>query len=253
MLPYLPLGPFLLQTSGLALLVGVWIGMILAEKQAKKLKLNPELIYNLIFIGLVAGIVGSRLAYAARYLSAYLEDPLSLFSLNPNTLAPTDGLIIGLLAAVLYGQRKALPLRPTLDVLAPGLAALLVFVGLANLLSGNAFGAPTQAPWAIYLWEEYRHPTQVYQMLAALGVLILVWKGPVGKPGAGVNFLLTIALLAAVRLFLEAFRGDSLIWPGGFRAAQVISLLVLAATLWLMRLWTSNQPNGRSSQVPRHT
>ena len=34
MFPYLPLGPFLLQLPGLALLVGLWFGLTLAEKEA---------------------------------------------------------------------------------------------------------------------------------------------------------------------------------------------------------------------------
>lgn len=236
-MPYLRLGPFLLQIPGLALLIGLWIGTSLAEKEAKRLKINAAVVYNLIFFGLVAGIIGARLAYAVRYLNAYLDDPISLFALNPNTLSPNDGLIIGLVVAVLYGWRKQLPLRPALDALAPGLSAFLVSVGVAHFLSGDAFGASTEVPWSIYLWDEYRHPSQIYEVLAALGVFFVVWKRPLGSPGQGFNFLLMIALSAAARVFLEAFRGDSVIWSGGLRSAQVVGLLILVAALWLMKLW----------------
>jgi prolipoprotein diacylglyceryltransferase len=71
-------------------------------------------------------------------------------------------------------------------------------------------------------------------------VFAVEWKQPLGRPGAGVNFLLVVALSAAARVLLEAFRGDSLIWPGGFRAAQVIALVVLAVSWRLMQAW--NQP-----------
>ena len=122
MLPYLRLGPFLLQTTGLALLLGIWIGSWLAEKEAARLKIKPDLVTNLIFFGLVGGLIGARLAYAATYLNAYLANPLSLFAINTNTLSPVEGLLIGLLVAFVYGQRKGLQLRPVLDALAPGLA-----------------------------------------------------------------------------------------------------------------------------------
>jgi prolipoprotein diacylglyceryltransferase len=178
------------------------------------------------------------LAYAARYLNAYLDNPISLFALNPNTLSPGDGIIIGALVATIYGSRKKLSLRPTLDALAPGLAAFLVSLAVAHFLSGDAFGAPTEVPWAIYLWDEYRHPTQIYETLIALGVFALVLKRPLGQPGQGISFLLVAALSAFARLFLEAFRGDSLIWTGGFRAAQVTNLFVLAACFWLMKTWS---------------
>ncbi len=238
MFPYLRLGPFLLQTPGLALLIGVWVGLTLSEKEANRLKLKPDLVYNLVFYGLISGLIGARLAYAARFLNAYVENPLSLFSINPNTLSPTDGLLIGLLVAFIYGYRKRLPLRPTLDALAPGLAAFMIALAFSHLLSGDAFGAKTDLPWRIFLWNEYRHPSQVYEILAAAGVFLITWPRLLGQPGRGLNFLLVVALSAGARVFLEAFRGDSVIWSGGFRAAQIISLIVLAITLLLMKAWS---------------
>jgi prolipoprotein diacylglyceryltransferase len=230
----------LLQLPGLALLAGVWVGSSLADKEATRLKLKPGVISNLIFYSLVAGIVGARLGYAVRYLSTYLANPLGLLALTPATLLPLAGIVTGVAVAVLFGRRKQLPLRPTLDALAPGLAAFLVGNGMANILSGDAFGSPSSVPWAIYLWDENRHPSQIYETLAALLVFGVEWKQPLGRPGAGVNFMLVVALSAAARVFLEAFRGDSLIWPGGFRAAQVIGLVVMAASWRLMQSW--NQP-----------
>ena len=237
MFPYLPLGPFLLQLPGVALLAGIWFGLTLAEKAAVKLRLKPQEMYNLVSLGLIAGLVGARLAYAARYLSAYVADPLSLFALNPNTLSSIGGLVIGAGVAVLYGWRKKLPHRPTLDNLTPGLALFMVFFALAHFLSGDAFGAPTNLPWGIYLWDDYRHPSQVYEFLAALGIFVAVWRWPQGKPGSGVNFLLFVSLTALARLFLEAFRGDSVLLVGGLRAAQVSSLAILLAGLWWLRIW----------------
>jgi phosphatidylglycerol:prolipoprotein diacylglycerol transferase len=241
MFPYLRLGPLLLQTPGLALLIGVWLGLSLAEKESVKLSLKPDQVYNLIFFGLVSGLIGARLAYAARFLNAYLESPLSLFSINPNTLSPGDGLVIGLVVAGVYGWRKGLPLRPTLDALAPGLAAFMIALGVAHFLSGDAFGARTDLPWKIYLWNDYRHPTQVYEILLASGIFMLVRFRPLGNPGQGVNFLTVVALSAAARVFLEAFRGDSLIWSGGFRAAQIVGLVILAAALFMIKTWAQPQ------------
>lgn len=237
MLPFLRLGPFTLQAPGLALLVGVWIGSSLAEREAARLKLSAEVVYNLIFYGLVAGVIGARLAYAVQYASAYLANPLSLLALTPNTLSPNAGLVIGILVAAFFGWRRKLPLRPTLDAMAPGLAAFMVAFGIAHLMSGDAFGTPTKLPWAMYLWDDYRHPSQIYETFIALVILGIVWKRPLGQPGDGVNFLVMVAFSAGARVFLEAFRGDSVIWAGGFRAAQVVGVLLLAASLSLIRAW----------------
>lgn len=190
MLPFLRIGPFTLQAPGLALLIGVWVGSSLAEKESARLKLNANDMYNLIFYGLVAGIGGARMAYAAQYSGVYLANPLSLLALTPNTLLPEWGLVIGIAVAVLFGRRKKLPLRPTLDALAPGLAAFMIAFAVAHFLGGDAFGAPAQLPWAIYLWDDYRHPSQLYEAIAATIILVVVWRRPLVQPGGGLNFLL---------------------------------------------------------------
>ncbi len=166
-----------------------------------------------------------------RFLNAYLEDPLALLSLNPSTLSPLEGALTGLLGGVIYGQRKRLPLWPTLDALTPALAAFAAFVGLAHLSSGDAFGAPSSVPWAIELWGEARHPTQIYEILAALLILGAVWRLKDRAPFAGFTFLAWLVLAAAARLFLEAFRGDSVIVFGTLRAAQLASLALLGAAM----------------------
>ena len=160
MYPYFRLGPFLIQMPLLALLVGLWIGLSLVERESRRLTLNPSAIGNLIFYSLLAGLIGARLGYALEFPALYLSNPLSLLALTPTTLSPFMGLIVGSITFVIFIQRKALPIRPTLDALAPGLALFLVFVGLAHILSGDAYGAPASVPWAIRLWNEYRHPSQ---------------------------------------------------------------------------------------------
>jgi len=237
MFPVLQIGPLALPVPGLALLLGVWIGLWLAEIEAARLGIGPETVYNLAFIGIVAGLIGARLAYVARYLNVYASDPLSVFSLNPATLAPAEGVWIGVVAAVIYGARRQLPLRLTLDALAPAVAVMGVAVAVAHVASGDAFGAAARLPWSVYLWDEYRHPSQIYELIAALGVLGIGWRARARGPFVGFNFLLVVALSAAARVFLEAFRGDSLVMIGGWRAAQVWGLVVLATGLGAMRYW----------------
>jgi len=204
MFPILQIGSLALPVPGLTLLVGVWIGLWLAEKDAARLQLNPEAVYNLAFTGLAAGLIGARLAYVARYASAYAADPLGVFSLHPATLAPNEGGLTGVAAAFLYGVRRKLPLRLTLDALTPVVAVMGVAVAVAHVASGDAFGAAAPAayggvPWSIYLWDEYRHPSQVYELIAALGVLGLWWRTRRRGLFVGFNFLLVIALSAAAR------------------------------------------------------
>jgi phosphatidylglycerol---prolipoprotein diacylglyceryl transferase len=90
-------------------------------------------------------------------------------------------------------------------------------------------------PWGIELWNATRHPTQIYELVASLFIFSLIWFRKSTSPD-GSTFLRFVALTAGVRLFLEAFRGDSTLIFGGLRLAQVIAWIVLAATLLFYEL-----------------
>lgn len=231
MLPILQVGPLAIQLPGLLLLAGVWVATALIERSAPRFKLSPALVSNMIFYALIAGLLGARLGYVLHYLDAYIANPLGVLALNPNTLSLPEGLLTGVLVAVIYGQRKGLPLWPTLDAITPGLAVFMLALGLAHLSSGDAFGAPTNVPWALRLWGAERHPAQVYEILAAAAILLIVLRSQRERMTAGVHALDFVALTAAARLFLEAFRGDSVLILGGLRQAQLVSLLILLAAL----------------------
>lgn len=175
MFPVMQIGPLAIQITGLILLLGLWLGLALAERHATEF-----------------GV-----------------------------------------AALIYGQRKGMKLLPTLDALTPVLAVLAIAVSAAHLASGSAFGAPTPLPWGIHLWGETRHPTQVYEILAYIILLIVFWPGrkAIHKWPPGNYFLAFTGSSASLYLFLQTFRGDSPVLINGLRIPQIIAWLVLAFCL----------------------
>ena len=251
MFPYLRLGPFILPMASLALLASFWLGLSLIEREAVRLKINASMLNNGIFYSLLAGLVGARVGYALEFSSAYLANPLSLLALTPTMLSPNAGLVVGLIVFMIFIQRKGLPIRLTLDAIAPGLALFMVFVGFAHILSGDAYGAPTNVPWAIRLWNEYRHPSQFYETFIALTIFLVIRERFPKPEGVGLNFLLTVALSSASRVFLESFRGDSIFWAGGFREAQVIALIMMAIGFYWMRRWMNSDSTSNAKSPQR--
>lgn len=234
MLPVLQVGPLAIQVPGLVLLLGLWLGLNLAERHASKRGIDPNILNNLVLIGLLAGVLGARLVYAARYPAAFAASPFSLFSLNPGLLDPLGGAVVGMIAALIYANRKQLGLLPTLDALTPLLAVMAVAMGFAHLAAGNAFGRPTGLPWGIELWGEVRHPAQIYETLAAIALLVIFWpaRQRYSTWKAGMYFLTFTASSAAVRIFLESFRGDSALTDYGLRVAQLFAWAILAISLF---------------------
>lgn len=233
MLPILPVGPLAIPVPSLVILIGLWLGLTLAEKYAPRFGIKPADLYNLVLLMLLAGMLGARLAYVLRYPTAFAGNLGSIFSLNLGLLDPLGGVVIALLIGVIYGQRKHLSLWSTLDALTPLLAVFMLAQGVAHLASGAAFGAPADLPWTIELWGAHRHPSQVYEVLAAALILALIWpgRGLIRPARSGVYFLGFLALSAGARLFLEAFRGDSQVILAGLRSAQVIAWAILALCL----------------------
>jgi prolipoprotein diacylglyceryltransferase len=220
-----------------ALLIGLWVGLTFIERETVRLKLNKERINSLVFYGLVGGIIFARLGYAAQYASVYISNPFSLLSLNTNTLLPEAGMVFGILIAVIYAYRQKLPFRNSLDALAPGLAFFMIMIGVSHLLSGNAYGAPTRVPWAVYLWSDYRQPTQLYEIFFALVIFMVILSRMIPTNVSGLRFIQFIGLSAIARVLIEAFRGDSAILFDGYRTAQVIGLVILVACMAVLRNW----------------
>ncbi|HQN42854.1 MAG TPA: prolipoprotein diacylglyceryl transferase [Anaerolineaceae bacterium] len=251
MFPYLEIGPLSIQSRGVILILGLWLALTLCDqllKRARRTDIQGEVIFNLAITGLIAGLIGARLAYAARNPAAFAAQPLALILPSGQMLDEEAGLLFGILAALIYGQRKKLPLWTTLDVLTPGLALMAIVIPLANLASGSGYGAPTTLPWGIRLWNEMRHPSQVYEMLAGAITLALVWPRG-GKQPAGQQFLRLMAWSAGWRLFLETWRGDSVMLTGSIRLWQVVAWLGLALSLWLLG-WLRRQSVEENTASP---
>lgn len=232
MFPILHVGPFSINASILLLLAGLWIALWVGEKQYPSASRSYSIYENLVLTALLTGIIGARLGYAAQNISAFMNDPLALITPSPNMLDLPAGILAAFLAALVYGYRHSLKFWKTLDQLTPPAAVFVSTVHLANLASGDAYGAPTQAPWCIHLWNACRHPTQVYAFILALGVVIFILRISRYNLPEGFQFWAFIGSSALARLMIEPFRGDSVILLGILRQAQVIAWLLLLISLF---------------------
>ncbi len=236
MFPVLHLGPLALQTPGLIIVLGIWIGLSVSEKYCKKTGLSSNDLSNITTIGLVAGILGARLIYILEHVQAFLDAPGSIYSLNEELMNPPGGLLIGALSILIYTNRNKISFLTSLDSLTPLLAILNIFIPLSNLASGNSYGSPANLPWSIYLWGENRHPSQLYETAAGIIILLVLLsliRTRTDNDNHGVIFARFVSMSALARLFLEHFRGDSTLVFNHFREAQILAWFVLAFGLAL--------------------
>lgn len=212
------------------LLAALWFGLALSEKRAERHHVSKEILNNIIYFSLIGYILGGRVLFVLANISAFTQSPWSILSINIDLFDPLGALVTAVLVGLIYGQRQKLHLWQTLDALTPLFATLAIGLSLSQLAAGTAFGRPTDLPWGINLWNATRHPTQIYEFIGSLVILGFVWFRKTDSTSGSV-FLLFAALTAGVRLFVEAFRGDSTLIFGDLRLAQIIAWIVLAAAL----------------------
>jgi phosphatidylglycerol---prolipoprotein diacylglyceryl transferase len=215
--------------------IAAWIGLSLTERRAERHGITRDQINNLTFLSLTAFIIGGRVSYVLQNISAFIKSPLSIISINPDIFDLLGAVTVAVIIAVIYSQRQKISMWDCLDALTPFFAILAIGIGLSHLAAGTAFGKETNLPWGIFLWNANRHPTQIYETLAALATFCLLWFKK-QEPRAGILFLSFCALTAGSQLFIQGFRGDSIYIFNGIRQAQITAWICLAIIFILLEI-----------------
>jgi phosphatidylglycerol---prolipoprotein diacylglyceryl transferase len=237
--PVLQIGPAAIQTSGLLIILGFFLGLTLSERYTRKRGENSDLVTNLVLLITLASLVTARLTFVVSHPALFQNNPTSLLSPDPRLLDSWGGFAGAAIAAVIFGQRKHLKFWDSLDRLTPLLAVIAVFIGFAHLASGQAFGSQASLPWALELWGAKRHPSQVYETTGAIAILLLLWRQFSSSGVPGTLFLKFTALSSGLFVFLSAFRGDSRLILGSFRQEQLLALVFLGLSLLLVEIRSS--------------
>ncbi|NPV56741.1 MAG: hypothetical protein HPY76_08735 [Anaerolineae bacterium] len=238
MLPIIQIGPFSVQAAGLVILLGLWLGLGRVEKHASRYAMKPAELETMVMLTLGIGLIGARIGYVASNPTMLSSGWLAILSPRPEMLEPLTGILSGVAAGVIYGRKHQFELWATLDSLTPGAALFMAFLALSHFLSGNAYGMPTSLPWSIQLYGTSRHPSQMYELVAATGIYLWVERQlrvhSDRQSSPGVLVLKFLAGSLGARVLLETFRGDSTIIAGNVRLEQLAALGLFAACLWLL-------------------
>jgi phosphatidylglycerol:prolipoprotein diacylglycerol transferase len=234
MAPTLNIFGLAIQSYPLAVLLAAGGGLWLAVRAARILNVDDNRLYDLGFYALLGTVLGARLTYVLTHLGAYADAPLSVLSLTPTALWWPGGLLVGILVAVIYWRKRPLPVASTLDAAAVGLALALEIERLGAFLDGKGLGQATTMPWGVAVWDQIRHPVQIYEALALSAILVLLWRLLHRPHVDGQIAILFVLLYSGSRLFLEAYRAQPLLAPGGIRIVQPVALVIMLGSLGVL-------------------
>lgn len=233
MFPILNIGPLAIQTPGLLIIIGIYISILVVEKQSKKFSLTANDVSNLIFLYLISTIIIGRLSYVFQFPSIFFENPLSIFSISPSLFDFTSGLILALLVALIFIQKKNLPLQKILDSLALPLLIFLIFLFLAFFASGNFYGKPSALAWSIPLWGTTRHPLQIYYIIGLIPVIAFNIHLSKMKLVPGQLFFRTFFYVAILVVFLDFFNGNPNNLISNVNLLQIIAWFVMVVLIFV--------------------
>ncbi len=175
MQPEIHLGPLTLQTFGIMFALGfIGAGVVIAARLREWGK-PPDWAYEMIFAGLIGGVVGSRIDFLIQNWDEVGDDLIgNLFS--GSGLVWYGGVIGGAIGVMLWARWRGM-LNVSLGDLAAVPLALGYAIGrIGCQLSGDGdYGEPWDGPWAMAYPEgtvpttEEVHPTPVYETLAMGG------------------------------------------------------------------------------------
>jgi phosphatidylglycerol:prolipoprotein diacylglycerol transferase len=193
---------------------------------------------------------------------ALTGDPGALFSRGG--LVWYGGFIGGALAVMLNGWRLKVPLRWTMQVAAPALAAAYALGRVGCFLVNDDYGRPTTLPWGMRFPEGLPpstagnlhqlfgipvppgidpstvlavHPTQLYEVASMLLVFAVLWV--LRKRGYAVGWLFGLYLIFAgvERFLVEIVRAKDDRFLGPFTLAQLTSVILVVIGIVLVMMW----------------
>ncbi len=243
-------GRFPVYTYGLLLAAAYLTGLWLAVRRARARGLNGDRVMDLGILIIASALVGAKLLLLVVDFGQYSRNPAELFSLFRSGGVFYGGLIVAVVAAMWYMRRTRLPLWPTADAFAPGIALGHVVGRLGCLMAGCCYGRPASVRWAITFTNPLAaenvgtplgvplHPTQLYEAGAELVILVLLLATERrGRQFPGRTFWLYMLLYAVTRFVIEFYRGDPRGAVGVLSTSQLISvILVPISVAMLIRL-----------------
>lgn len=243
---FVRIGPWEIRYYGLMYAISFILGyfVVRAVARRKGLPLKGEDVLDVFLLTIPLGIVFARLYYVAFNWDFYRRVPGEIPAVWHGGLAIHGGLLGGGLGLFISSRWKKLSFWNLGDVAVPAVALGQVFGRIGNFLNGDAFGTPTSLPWGIVFPPtspagatypgQPLHPAMLYEAVGNLLIFLTLWRLSRRPARPGFLAALYFVLYGLVRFPCEFVRGDAL-WLGPFRAAQVVSvLLVLGFGTWLL-------------------
>ncbi len=226
----------------IALVAGILVAYFVARYRGKR----EEEIINFAPFAVISGVIGARLIHVAVNFSYYAANPAYIFAMRRGGLAIQGVMLGGLVALFIFCKVRKIYFWTWTDLIAPALVLGQAIGRWGNYFNQEAFGMPTDLPWAIYIEPAYRpiqyasaeyfHPTFFYESMANLVLFALLllmhrfYKRNPDRLPDGLIICAYLAFYALYRTFIEAYRVDST-YIGPIRAVYLLNIIAVVLAI----------------------
>lgn len=244
------LGPIDIRWYALFILGGIAAAIGLSYWLAARRGLDPGFLLDIAPWVIVLSVVGARTYYVILEWDHFRHDLGAAINIRTGGLSIHGALIVGIVVVLVLCRMAGQSTLTWLDLIAPGAALGQAIGRWGNWANQEAFGKPTDLPWAVTIdphrrpagYEEFStfHPTFLYEsvfnLVNAVFLSWLVLRGPRStwfRPGdVAATYLVTYGF---ARFAIERMRTDSL-YIGPLPAAYWLSIAMIGGGILLFML-----------------
>ncbi len=254
-------GSFNITGYGIMMMAGFLMGGWLIDRELRRRGWYHEYAANITVAAVIGGVLGAKIWYVIA-----IHDWKSLFTRGG--LVWYGGFLGGAAVVLFQGWLRKVPLRWTLEVTAPALAAAYSLGRLGCFLVGDDYGIPSQVPWAVKFpqglppttaGEMARqfgvplqagvtpdtvlavHPTQLYEASIMMATFMVLWRLRKHIHAPGWLFGVYLMMAGTERFLVEFLRAKEDHFLGALTVAQGMALAIIVLGAILVTRWKEGE------------
>jgi len=240
------IGPFVVYSYGVMLVLAFLIAVTLASKEARRQGIDPNFIFNLNFIVFISGIIGARLFYVFENLGYYLKSPQEIVMLSHGGMSWFGGFFLGLASGIVYLKKRKQGVYRTLDLVVPFLALAQSLGRIGCFFNGCCFGKVSSYGIYFPVHEKILIPTQLYSSFLLVVIFVILRFIQSRTHKVGFVFYSYIFLYSIKRFVIEFFRADNKLVIFNLTLFQLISIFLFFFSLFKLAAFLKpKESNGR--------